>query len=137
LAPYAVKDVEETLGVNDRYQLSVAAKIFQRRINKALMISGVSIEDPDSTYIAPGVKVGQDTVIRPGTFLMGNTVIGEGNVIGPNCYFENVVVGNITKSSIRTWSIPRLAITTTLGPISAPAKRHHQRQSPHRQLQRT
>lgn len=91
---FAVKDVEETLGVNDRAQLSDAAKIIRRRINRALMVSGVTIEDPDSTYIAPGVSIGADTVIRPGSFLMGDTTIGEANVIGPNCYFENVHIGN-------------------------------------------
>lgn len=113
---YAVKDVEETLGVNDRYQLSVAAKIIQRRINKALMISGVSIEDPDGTYIAPGVKVGQDTVIRPGTFLMGNTTIGEANVIGPNCYFENVSIGNNNEIIYSHLVDTTVGDATTLGP---------------------
>lgn len=91
---YAVKDVEETLGVNDRYQLSIAAKIIQRRLNKALMISGVTLEDPDTTFVAPGVSVGADTVIRPNTFLFGKTEIGENNVIGPDCYFNNVIVGH-------------------------------------------
>lgn len=113
---YAVKDVEETLGVNDRYQLSVAAKILQHRINKALMISGVSIEDPDSTYVAPGIKVGQDTVIRPGTFLMGNTVIGEANVIGPNCYFENVTIGNNNEIIYSHLVDTTVGDATTLGP---------------------
>src|SRR5574344_2174990 len=113
---YAVKDVEETLGVNDRYQLSVAAKILQHHINKALMISGVSIEDPDSTYVAPGIKVGQDTVIRPGTFLMGNTVIGEANVIGPNCYFENVTIGNNNEIIYSHLVDTTVGDATTLGP---------------------
>jgi bifunctional UDP-N-acetylglucosamine pyrophosphorylase / glucosamine-1-phosphate N-acetyltransferase len=113
---YAVKDVEETLGVNDRYQLSIAAKILQRRINKALMVSGVSIEDPDSTYIAPFVKVGQDTTIRPGTFLMGDTVIGEENIIGPNCYFENVVVGDHNEIIYSHLVDTKVGNYTTLGP---------------------
>jgi bifunctional UDP-N-acetylglucosamine pyrophosphorylase / glucosamine-1-phosphate N-acetyltransferase len=113
---YAVKDVDETLGVNDRYQLSVAAKILQRRINKALMISGVSIEDPESTYIAPDVKVGQDSVIRPGTFLLGNTIIGEANVIGPNCYFENVSVGNNNEIIYSHLVDTTVGDATTLGP---------------------
>jgi bifunctional UDP-N-acetylglucosamine pyrophosphorylase/glucosamine-1-phosphate N-acetyltransferase len=113
---YAVKDVDETLGVNDRYQLSVAAKIIQRRINKALMVSGVTIEDPEATYIAPGVKVGQDTVIRPGTFLMGSTVIGEGNTIGPNCYFDNVVVGDGNEIIYSHLADTKVGNATTLGP---------------------
>jgi bifunctional UDP-N-acetylglucosamine pyrophosphorylase / glucosamine-1-phosphate N-acetyltransferase len=113
---FAVKDVEETLGVNDRYQLSIAAKIIQRRINKALMVSGVTIEDPESTYIAPGVKVGQDTVIRPGSFLMGNTVVGESNTIGPNCYFENVEVGDGNEIIYSHLVDTKVGNATTLGP---------------------
>jgi bifunctional UDP-N-acetylglucosamine pyrophosphorylase/glucosamine-1-phosphate N-acetyltransferase len=113
---YAVSDVDETLGVNDRYQLSIAAKIIQRRINKALMVSGVTIEDPESTYIAPNVKIGQDTVIRPGTFLSGATVIGEGNIIGPNCYFENVIVGNDNEIIYSHLTDTTIGNATTLGP---------------------
>ena len=89
-----VEDNDETLGINDRYQLSVAAKLLQRRINKAWMLSGVSILDSETTYISPSVTIGQDTTIYPGTFLVGNTVIGTGNVIGPDAYLENVTVGS-------------------------------------------
>src|SRR5574344_33600 len=113
---FAVKDVEETLGVNDRYQLSIAAKIIQRRINRALMVSGVTIEDPDSTYIAPGVSIGADTVVRPGSFLMGNTVVGESNTIGPNCYFENVEVGDGNEIIYSHLVDTKVGNATTLGP---------------------
>lgn len=116
VSSYAVSDVDETLGVNDRYQLSIAAKIIRGRINKALMVSGVTIEDPDSTYIAPGVKVGPDTVIRPGTFLLGNTSIGDNNVIGPNCYFENVMVGNDNEIIYSHLVDTVVKNSTTLGP---------------------
>jgi bifunctional UDP-N-acetylglucosamine pyrophosphorylase / glucosamine-1-phosphate N-acetyltransferase len=94
VASFSVKDIDDTLGVNDRYQLSIAAAIIQKRINKDLMISGVSIIDPATTYIAPGVNVGADTVIQPGSFLLGKTSVGANNVIGPGTYLENVVVGN-------------------------------------------
>jgi bifunctional UDP-N-acetylglucosamine pyrophosphorylase/glucosamine-1-phosphate N-acetyltransferase len=113
---YAVKDVEETLGVNDRYQLSIAGKIIQRRINKALMISGVSIEDPDTTYIAPGVVIGADTIVRPGSFIFGKTVIGEDNVIGPNTYFENVIVGDHNAIIYSHLVDTKVGNSTTLGP---------------------
>ncbi len=113
---FAVKDVEETYGINDRYQLAVAGKIIQKRINKALMVSGVSIEDPDTTYIAPGVTIGQDSLIRPGTFLLGNTHIGEDNVIGPNCFFDNVEVGNGNEIIYSHLADTKVGNFTTLGP---------------------
>ncbi|MCH3909430.1 MAG: bifunctional UDP-N-acetylglucosamine diphosphorylase/glucosamine-1-phosphate N-acetyltransferase GlmU [Bacilli bacterium] len=113
---YAVKDVDETLGVNDRYQLSVAAKILQRRINKALMVSGVSIEDPENTYIAPSVKIGADSIIKPGCYIMGDTTIGEENVIGPNTYLENVVIGDLNEIVYSHLADTKVGNKTTLGP---------------------
>ena len=58
------------------------------------MLSGVTIEDPETTYISPDSTVGADTTIRPNTFIMNGSTIGEGNVIGPNTYLDNVHIGN-------------------------------------------
>jgi bifunctional UDP-N-acetylglucosamine pyrophosphorylase / glucosamine-1-phosphate N-acetyltransferase len=107
---------EDTLGVNDRYQLSVAAKIIQRRINKALMISGVSILDPDNTYIAPGVIIGQDTVIYPNCFFLGKVVIGTNNLIGPETWMQNVTVGNDNKITHSHFEETVIGNGTALGP---------------------
>ena len=80
-------------------QLAVAAKLIQQRINKKLMLSGVTIEDPDNTYIGPSVKIDADTIIKPGCYIMGNTVIGSECVIGPNVVLEDAIVpeGKIVK----------------------------------------
>ena len=91
---FSIDDLDETMGVNDRYHLSIAAKKIQERINKELMLSGVTIEDPETTYISPDSTVGVDTTIRPNTFIMNGSTIGEGNVIGPNTYLDNVHIGN-------------------------------------------
>lgn len=91
---FLVDDIEETLGVNDRAQLATAAKILQLRINKKLMLSGVSIEDPESTYIAPSVEIEQDAIIKPGSYLIGRTHIGSGSVIGPNAYIKDCDLGS-------------------------------------------
>ena len=94
---YVVEDNIETLGINDRIQLAFAAKVMRRRINAQLMLEGVSMEDPDSTYISPNVKIGKDTVIYPNTTIFGKTVIGNNNEIGPNAVLENVIAGNNNK----------------------------------------
>jgi bifunctional UDP-N-acetylglucosamine pyrophosphorylase/glucosamine-1-phosphate N-acetyltransferase len=107
---------EDTLGVNDRYQLSEAAKIIQKRINKALMVSGVSIIDPDTTFIAPGVMVGQDSVIYPNTFLFGKVVIGTNNIIGPDTWMKNVTVGNDNEIIYSHLEDTVIRNGTTLGP---------------------
>ena len=89
-----VNDFSETLGINDRAQLAEAGKIMRARINNRLMKSGVTIEDPEHTYIGPDVAVGQDTTIKPGCYIMGTTTIGTGNIIGPDTTLENMVIGN-------------------------------------------
>lgn len=96
---YVVEDMVEVFGINDRIQLAYAAKIMRKRINNKLMLEGVSMEDPESTYISPDVKIGKDTVIFPNTSIMGNTEIGTANEIGPNVVLENVKVGNNNKIS--------------------------------------
>ncbi len=83
IGAFKIKDAEDILGVNNRYQLSEANKIMQRRIVKKLMLEGVTIIDPDSTYIEASVTVEKDVTIYPGCILEGNTVIQEDSVIGP------------------------------------------------------
>lgn len=87
------EDSEEFLGVNTKSQLATASSIMKRRINKYHMNNGVTIEDPNNTYIGRDVKIGEDTVILPNTIIEGNTVIGCDCVVGPNT--------RITSSEIR------------------------------------
>lgn len=69
-------DSMEILGVNDRIQLAEAASVLRSRINRKLMLEGVTLVDPAATYIDADVVVGADTVIWPGCVLQGSTVIG-------------------------------------------------------------
>ncbi|MEY3431250.1 MAG: bifunctional protein GlmU [Bacillota bacterium] len=89
-----VDTFEETLGINDRAQLAEARLIMQRRINHQHMVNGVTIENPDNTFISPQVSIGQDTVIQTGVYLIGQVKIGQGNVIGANTTIENTIIGN-------------------------------------------
>jgi bifunctional UDP-N-acetylglucosamine pyrophosphorylase/glucosamine-1-phosphate N-acetyltransferase len=93
VASFSIADVNETMGVNDRYQLSVATKCMRDRINKRWMIHGVTFEDPDTAYIGPEVKLSRDTVIRPNVHVLGKSFVGHENIIGPDTYLENVRVG--------------------------------------------
>lgn len=95
--PVAADDADETMGVNSRIQLSQADRILRLRKAEELMAEGVSIIDPEHTYIEQDVIVGQDTVLFPGTILQGKTVIGRGCEIGPDTQLTNVKVGDYTK----------------------------------------
>lgn len=98
---YVVEDAVEVFGINDRVQLAYAGKVIRKRINHRLMMSGVSMEDPDSTYISPDVEIGRDTIILPNTTIFGKCKIGEANTIGPNTHLEHVEIGddNLVQSS--------------------------------------
>ena len=91
---YVLEDAQDIFCVSDRSQLAYANKVIRKRVNKKLMLSGVSIEDPDSSYISPDVKIGRDCVIMPNTIIQGNCEIGEGNFIGPSTTLINVKMGN-------------------------------------------
>ncbi|MCD8089227.1 MAG: bifunctional UDP-N-acetylglucosamine diphosphorylase/glucosamine-1-phosphate N-acetyltransferase GlmU [Clostridiales bacterium] len=78
------KDENEFLGVNSKLDLSVATKALVKRINEYHMLNGVTITNPENTYIGQDVSIEADTIILPGTTLEGKTVIGTDCVIGPN-----------------------------------------------------
>lgn len=90
----AADDYEQTLGINSRVQLAGAEKILRRRKNIELMEQGVTLMDPDTTYIDAQVTVGRDTVIYPFTWLEGATTIGENCEIGPNSRFTDTKIGD-------------------------------------------
>ena len=86
-------DPGEAIMVNDRAQLADAESELRRRINRAWMRTGVTMVDPERTYIDARVELEADVRLLPGTILEGRTVIGTGSVIGPDCRLTDVVVG--------------------------------------------
>lgn len=98
-----VKDATETIGINDRIRLAHAEKILRQRKNEKLMKAGVTIVDPDVTYIDENVEIGQDSIIYPFTFIEGRTKIGKNVIIGPRCRIKDAEIGdevNITESVV-------------------------------------
>ena len=93
VAALCVEDFTETLGINDRAQLAECAALMRERINHALMVSGVTIVDPATTWIDVTVEIEKDVLIRPGTALQGNTTIATGAMIGPRTTLINSKVG--------------------------------------------
>lgn len=94
---YVLKDPNEMLGINNRVQLAEAEKLMRKRINERHMLSGVSMENPENTYIGPKVKIGQDTYIGAGAHILGNTVIGNKNEITGDTYIEDSQIGEENK----------------------------------------
>ncbi len=88
------EDHREFLAVTDRVAFAEAASVLRDRILRKIMLSGVTIMDPASTYIDANVYIGEDTTILPNTILEGNTAIGEDCIIGPNSRISNCKIGN-------------------------------------------
>lgn len=84
VATFPVDDPAEIHGINDRIQLAQAEKILRRRILEHWMAKGVTVVDPDTTFVDDEVQLGRDTVLLPMTFLEGPTTVGRGCRIGPN-----------------------------------------------------
>src|SRR5439155_20064326 len=87
-------DPEEALGINDRVQLARAEAALRWRLLVRLMLSGVTVVDPGSTFVDVGVEVGQDTVLEPFTVLRGQTRIGRDCRIGPCVEIRDAQVGD-------------------------------------------
>ncbi|MEJ5312862.1 MULTISPECIES: bifunctional UDP-N-acetylglucosamine diphosphorylase/glucosamine-1-phosphate N-acetyltransferase GlmU [Anaerolinea] len=87
-------DSEEALGINTRVHLAEAEAVLRKRIARHWMEAGVTIVDPDSTYIEADVTIGMDTVIYPNTYLRGKTSVGENCVLGPDTIIEDSQIGN-------------------------------------------
>jgi bifunctional UDP-N-acetylglucosamine pyrophosphorylase/glucosamine-1-phosphate N-acetyltransferase len=88
---------DEAVGINSRAQLSAASKIMQQRIQRKLMDNGVTIVDPDNTWIDARAEIGQDTVIEPFTYIHGEVKIGDGCRVGPFAYLRH---GTILKKDV-------------------------------------
>jgi bifunctional UDP-N-acetylglucosamine pyrophosphorylase / glucosamine-1-phosphate N-acetyltransferase len=86
-------DSMEAAGVNDRAQLAVAEAELRDRINERWMRRGVTMWDPERTYVDAEVQLTTDVSLLPGVILRGRCVIGAGSEIGPNCVLTDTVVG--------------------------------------------
>ena len=89
---YIIEDPIEIHGVNSRVQLAFSEEIMRARTNEKFMIDGVTIIDPQNTYIEYGVEIGRDTIIYPGVTIQGNTKIGENCIIRSHTRIKNSII---------------------------------------------
>lgn len=87
-------DPTECLGVNTREQLALAEKVMRRRIAARWMDAGVTLRDPETTWIDSDVRIGRDTIVYPHVALEGSTRIGEGCVIRSHTRVTGSTLGN-------------------------------------------
>lgn len=90
-------DAAEAQGVNDRLQLAQAEAVLRSRINERWMKRGVTMWDPEHTYIDADVVLGTEVSLLPGCVLKGHCVIQKGAQIGPHANLSDVYVGENAK----------------------------------------
>jgi bifunctional UDP-N-acetylglucosamine pyrophosphorylase/glucosamine-1-phosphate N-acetyltransferase len=94
VASYESDDEETCMGVNSRVELAIVNAAMRWRLLERLMLAGVTVEDPDTTYVDYGVEVGRDTVIRANTHLLGRTTVGAAGEVGPGSFLRDAFVGD-------------------------------------------
>ena len=86
------EDAADTMGINNRMELARANSIMRLRILNELMLSGVTIADPLTTYVDCDVEIGRDTLIQPFTYIEKGTRVGANCVIGPFARLSGVSI---------------------------------------------
>lgn len=101
---YILENSDEIFGINSRLNLAQATKMMNRRNLEKYMEEGVTIVDPDSTWISEDTTIGQDTIIYPSTYIEGKNIIGKSCKIGPCAHLrggvevlDNVKIGNFVE----------------------------------------
>lgn len=101
---YVLEDSDQIYGINSRLNLAQAAKMMNKRNLEKYMVNGVTIVDPESTWISEDTEIGQDTIIYPFTYIEGMNKIGKSCKIGPCAHLrggvevcDNVKVGNFVE----------------------------------------
>jgi bifunctional UDP-N-acetylglucosamine pyrophosphorylase/glucosamine-1-phosphate N-acetyltransferase len=118
VVPVMATDHLHVLGINDRVELALARKEMNKRLCAQYMRDGVTIVDPDATYLEPELEIGRDTVIYPNTSIGRLSEIGENCVIGPNARLSNAKLGNGVTIRESVIVDSTLASDITVGPFA-------------------
>lgn len=114
-----LEDPQEMLGVNSRADLARCHAAINERMQRHWMAEGVTILSPATTLIGPEVAVGRDTVILPGTSLLGKVTLGEGCEIGPHTtMLGDVRVGNGSRVIHSVVKDSTIGENSTVGPFA-------------------
>jgi bifunctional UDP-N-acetylglucosamine pyrophosphorylase/glucosamine-1-phosphate N-acetyltransferase len=118
VAPVVASDHLHVLGINDRVELAQARKEMNALLCAHHMREGVTIVDPQTTYLEPELEIGRDTVIYPNTTIARLSKLGEGCVIGPNTRLSHTVLGD--RVTVRESAVidSDLGSDVTVGPFA-------------------
>ena len=119
LGSVTTSDPAEIEGVNDRMQLAAAAKVLWRRKVAGLAASGVTVEDPETTYVDVSASVGSNTVLRPLTFIEGSTRVGARCLVGPSTRLVDSVVEDGAEVTFAVVKESHIGPGASVGPFAS------------------
>ncbi|WP_406139265.1 bifunctional UDP-N-acetylglucosamine diphosphorylase/glucosamine-1-phosphate N-acetyltransferase GlmU [Streptomyces sp. NBC_01089] len=111
-------DHREIVGINNRVQLAQARALLNARLLERAMLAGVSVIDPASVFIDVAVTFEPDSVIHPGTQLLGTTHLSEGAEVGPNSRLKDTVVGAFARVDNTVADGAEVGEHATVGPYA-------------------
>ncbi len=111
-------DPGDTMGVDDRVSLARAERLMRGRILERHMLAGVTIADPEMTYIDAAVCLEEDVTLLPGCHLRGSTRVSRGAVIGPSTTLANAVVGRDSRVQSSVVEDSTIGERVTVGPFA-------------------
>jgi bifunctional UDP-N-acetylglucosamine pyrophosphorylase/glucosamine-1-phosphate N-acetyltransferase len=94
ISNHVLKESLEIFGINNRAELALVNGLIRKKKLETLMLNGVTIIDPNATYIDFDVNIGRDTIIYPCVVIEGKTVIGKECVINPFTYIKDLHIGD-------------------------------------------
>ncbi|GGB82405.1 N-acetylglucosamine-1-phosphate uridyltransferase [Knoellia flava TL1] len=118
VSAHVIDDLWQTEGVNDRVQLATLGRELNRRNNERWMREGVTIVDPETTWIDSDVSIGRDATILPGTQLLGATSVGADARIGPDTTLTDTEVGDGAEVKRTEANLAQIGAGATVGPYS-------------------
>ncbi len=114
-----IEEVGDLIPVDDRVQLADAEAELRRRTNRYWLSRGVTMVDPDRTYLDATVELGMDVTIFPGTILQGATIIGDGCELGPDLHLDRCLVGENSRVAQTSASLATIGANCIVGPYAA------------------
>ncbi len=113
-----LEDASEMLGINSRIQLAQVEKMMRKRVNEYHMSRGITMENPETTVIEPGVLIGRDTYLEGGVRITGKTMIGEECRITSGSILKDATLGDrviVRQSVLEECRVER---DTDIGPFA-------------------
>ncbi|MGY1600997.1 bifunctional UDP-N-acetylglucosamine diphosphorylase/glucosamine-1-phosphate N-acetyltransferase GlmU [Geodermatophilus sp. SYSU D00815] len=115
---HVAEDATDVLGCNDRRELAARRRTLNDRVLDALMVSGVTVVDPATTWVDVTATVEPDAVLQPGTQLLGRTTVAGGAVVGPDTTLADCAVGEAAEVVRSHCSGAEIGPQASVGPFS-------------------